>query len=450
MWFLLAVPALGIMVFMHELGHFLAAKAAGVGVEVFSLGWGPKLVGFSRGGTEYRLSWLPIGGFCKFKGDEGLRRALEQNLSEMPHEEGSFYSVPAWRRIIVVAAGPVASLFSAFLIFTLIWWFGFQVYSADNRIALATDYTLTSFTEPPPATVAGLATGDRITAIDGKPVQNFQQIWETVSASADRTLVFTVERAGAGFDVPVAVARDRSSGTGRIGVYSWLDPVVSTVASGSAAALAGLQPGDRIVRAGPRDVRQTIDLEQALADRPASLPIVFQRDGTVRDAVLVLEYADNRSNLGLVFVDHAYRSPRMNLGMAVQKAAAETWQTAVLTVRGIGLLFRGIDLREAVAGPIGIIGLIGTTAQSGFSRGFGTGVVATFELLAFLSVTLFLMNLLPLPALDGGQIVFSVVEIIRGRAVKPRLIWRVQMIGFSFLMVLFLVLTFNDLLKIGR
>jgi regulator of sigma E protease len=449
-WFLLAVPALGIMVFLHELGHFLAAKAAGVAVEVFSLGWGPKLVGFSRGGTEYRLAWLPIGGYCRFKGDEGLRRALEQNLSEMPHEEGSFYSVPAWRRIFVVAAGPMASLFSAFLIFTLIWWIGFQVYSADNRIALATDYTLTSFTEPPPATVAGLATGDRITAIDGKPVQNFQQIWETVSASADRTLVFTVERAGAGFEVPVAVARDRSSGTGRIGVYSWLDPVVSSVASGSAASLAGLQPGDRIVRAGSRDVRQTIDLEQALAGRPASLPIVFERDGTVRDAVLVLEYTDDRSNLGLVFVDHAYRSPRMNLGMAVQKAAVETWQTVVLTVRGLGLLFRGIDLREAVAGPIGIIGLIGTTAQSGFSRGFATGVVATFELLAFLSVTLFLMNLLPLPALDGGQIVFSVVEIVRGRAVKPRLIWRVQMIGFSFLMALFLVLTFNDLLKIGR
>ena len=128
-------------------------------------------------------------------------------------------------------------------------------------------------------------------------------------------------------------------------------------------------------------------------------------------------------------------------------AAAETWQTAVLTVRSIGLLFRGINLREAVTGPVGIIDVIGSVAQSGFSRGFGTGVVATFDLLAFLSVTLFLMNLLPLPALDGGQIVFALVEMVRGRAVKPRLIWRVQMIGFSFMMVLLFVLTFNDLLR---
>ena len=215
-------------------------------------------------------------------------------------------------------------------------------------------------------------------------------------------------------------------------------------------ALAGLEPGDRIVRAGSEEVRHTIDLSQALADHPASLPIVFERDGAVRDAVLVLEYNGAQSNLGLEFADQAYRSPRLGPGEALATAAAETWQTVVLTVRGIGLLFRGINLREAVTGPIGIIDIIGSTARSGFARGFGAGVTATFDLLAFLSVTLFLMNLLPLPALDGGQIVFSLVEMVRGRAVKPRLIWRVQMIGFSFMMALFLVLTFNDIFRMGR
>jgi regulator of sigma E protease len=449
-WFLLAVPALGIMVFMHELGHFLAAKAAGVEVEVFSLGWGPKLFGFSRGGTEYRLSWLLIGGYCKFKGDEGLRRALEQNLAEVPHEPGSFYAVPAWRRILVVAAGPVASLLSAFLIFTCMWWAGFSVYTTDNRIVLATDYTLSAFTETPPATAAGLATGDRITAIDGRPVTNYREIQEIVSTSADRTLVFTVERGGTVRDVSVRVAYEPSSGTGRIGVYNWQEPVLRTVKDGSAGGVAGLRPGDRIVRAGTREVRHAIDFYQELASLPPTLAVGYEREGIPGETVLVLEYTDNRPNLGVEFAEEAYRSPRMNLGMAVGKAAAETWRTVVLTVRGIGLLFRGIDLRESVAGPIGIIGLIGSTAQSGFSRGFATGVTATFELLAFLSVTLFLMNLLPLPALDGGQIVFSVVEMVRGRAVKPRFIWRVQMIGFSFLLALFLVLTFNDILKLGR
>lgn len=450
-FYLIALVGLGIVVFFHELGHFLAAKAFGVAVEVFSLGWGPKLLAFRRGGTEYRISWLPLGGYCRFRGDEGLRRALEQNLDRMPHEEGSFYSVPAWRRMLVVAAGPVASLLSAFLIFTCMWWAGFSVYTTDNRVVLATDYTQFAFSETPPATAAGLVTGDRITAIDGRPVTTFREIQEIVTGSADRSLALTVERGGTVREVRVTPQLDRQSGAGRIGVADWQDPVVSQVEPGSAAEVAGLAAGDRIVRAGTREVLQKYDLYQELAGRPATLPIVFERSGSIREAVLVLEYTGSGSNLGVAFADEVHRTPRMNLGMAMGTAAAETWKTAVLTVRSIGLLFRGINLREAVAGPVGIIGVIGSVAKSGFARSFGTGVVATFDILAFLSVTLFLMNLLPLPALDGGQIVFALVEMVRGRGVKPRLIWRVQMIGFSFMLLLFFVLTFNDVLrKIGR
>jgi regulator of sigma E protease len=447
LYYLLAVPALGIMVFFHELGHFLAAKAAGVDVEVFSVGWGPKLLAVRRGGTEYRLGWFPFGGYCRFKGDEGLRRALEQNLAEVPYEPGAFYAAPAWRRILVVAAGPLASLLSAFLIFTLMWWIGFTVYSPDNRIVLASDYTLSAFAAPPPATRAGLATGDRITAIDGRPVSNFQDIQEIVAGSAERTLTLTIEREGATRTVRITPALDRATGAGLIGVYPWVDPVASAVEPASAAGRAGLEPGDRITRAGSRPVRHVIELSQELAGKPASLPIGFERAGAARDAVLVMEYSGGQSNLGLAFEGGAYRTPKLGLPAALGKAAERTWGTVTGTIRGIGLLFRGVDVRQAVAGPVGIIGIIGSTAAVGFARGFGAGVVAIAELLALLSVALFLMNLLPLPALDGGQIVFCVAEMVRGRAVKPRLIWRMQVIGLSFLLVLFLLLTYNDLLR---
>jgi len=448
LYYLLALPALGVVVFFHELGHFLAAKAAGVGVEVFSLGWGPRLAGFRRGGTEYRLSWLPIGGYCRFKGDEGLRQALEQNLDEMPREEGSFYSVSAWRRVAVVAAGPVASLLAAFLVFAIMSWAGSTEYTFDNRIVLASDYTITSFTEPPPATSAGLVTGDRIPAVDGRGVRTYREIQEVVSANPERALTFTIERDGVAREVRVTPALDRGTGAGRIGVYPWQEPVVDRLEPNGAAALAGLGAGDRIVRAGDRAVRNSIDLEQELAGRPSTLAIGFERQGAYRETVLVLEYeGTGASNLGLAFADTAYPVAPNGMLDGLRHAAGETWGTITGTIKGIGLLFRGVNLREAVAGPIGIIGMIGTTARTGFARGFATGVTYVAELLAFLSVTLFLMNLLPLPALDGGQILFALAEMVRGRAVRPRMIWRIQMIGFSFLVVLFLVLTYNDILR---
>ena len=128
------------------------------------------------------------------------------------------------------------------------------------------------------------------------------------------------------------------------------------------------------------------------------------------------------------------------------KSVAETWSTLALTVKGIGLLFQGINLRNAVAGPLRITYYIGTAAASGFQMGIGAGVVSFFRFLGFLSVVLFLMNLLPIPAMDGGQIILFIVEIARGKPVRSRLIWRLQIIGFSILILLSLFVTFSDVL----
>ena len=128
------------------------------------------------------------------------------------------------------------------------------------------------------------------------------------------------------------------------------------------------------------------------------------------------------------------------------RSLEETWSTITLTVKGIGLLFQGIKLRNAVAGPLRITYYIGSAATSGFEMGIGAGVVSFFRFLSFLSVVLFLMNLLPIPAMDGGQIVLFIVEMIRGKAVRSRLIWRLQVIGFSLLIGISLFVTFSDVL----
>ncbi len=458
---LLGIVGLGLMVFIHELGHFVAAKMNGVGVEVFSLGWGPRLAGFTRGGTSYQISWFPIGGYCKMKGElvpgiAGGRADAAAAGESVPAvepalEKGSFLAAAPWRRIVIAAFGPLFNLVFAMLIFATLWWVGFAVHSPDNRVVLATDYTLDALAQRPPAAVAGLKTGDRVTAIDGAPVEKFQDILETVSVAPGRKFLFTIQRASEGavqtLVLPITPELDKNTGAGRIGIYAWVDPVLDTVEPGSAAAIAGLQKGDTLLLANGRPIRNSMDFYQQLASKPQKVDLAYQRAGRQVSVPLILMYDEKGApRLGLGFASLVFRSPRLGLGGALGKSVQETWSTVTLTVKGIGLLFQGIKLRNAVAGPLRITYYIGSAATSGFQVGFGAGVVSFFRFLAFLSVVLFLMNLLPIPAMDGGQIVLFIVEIVRGKAVRSRLIWRLQLIGFSILIILSLMVTFSDVL----
>jgi regulator of sigma E protease len=457
---LFGIIGFGIMVFVHELGHFLAAKRVGIEVEAFSLGWGRRLIGFKYKGTDYRLSLIPFGGYCKMKGelpvgwaDPASDPASGGSRPERPAPDPtSFFGAAPWKRIVVAVSGPLANVVFALLVLTAIWWIGFRVFSADNRIVLASDYTLDSFPTLPPATVAGLKTGDRVVAINGKPIRNFQELLETVSSSPDSVLDFTVERGGVRRQLVLHTQLDKSTGAGRIGVYSWQDLVVDKVKTGSAAALAGLKPGDRIVSVSGVPVRQEIDLAQQLKDRPQRVVLGVQRGSKELSLPVVMRYSEQGApDLGVSFQVKAYRSPRVGPIGAVEHGLQETWDTAALTVRGIGLLFHGVSVRNAVAGPLKITYYVGSVAASGFAMGVGQGLVNYFRFLSLLSVVLFLMNLLPIPALDGGQVLLALLEVIRRRPVSPRLIARIQTVSFSLLMLVAVAVTFNDILGfLGR
>jgi regulator of sigma E protease len=428
------------MVFVHELGHFIAAKRVGIGVETFSLGWGKKIVGFDYKGTNYRISMLPFGGYCKLKGEDPYS-AQEQR------EDGTFFAAPPWKRIVVSAAGPLANVVFAVMVLTFIWWIGFDVHTDGNRIILASDYTMDSFADPPPATRAGLKTGDRIVAIDGQPVNHFQDLLETVATAPNQEIVLTIEREGRALQTSLVPELDLDTGAGRIGVYAWRDPIVDQVREGGTALLAGLQPGDRIVAAGGRSVRHTMDLYQQLQDRPQTLLIRYRRNGTERETPLVLDYdEEGMANLGFNFAVGVYPSQRVGLIGALRKGAEESWDTFFITLRGIGLLFRGVNVMNAVAGPLRITYYVGSVATSGFSFGFAEGLVSYFRFLCLLSIVLFLINLLPIPGLDGGQILVFTLEAVRRKPLQPKVIARIQMISFSFIVLLAVFATFSDIL----
>ncbi|MBN2553611.1 MAG: site-2 protease family protein [Spirochaetales bacterium] len=430
----------GIMVFVHELGHFIAAKRVGIGVETFSLGWGRKIVGFDYKGTNYRISMLPFGGYCKLKGEDPYN-AQEQR------EDGTFFAAPPWKRIVTSAAGPLANVLFAVLVLTLIWWVGFNVHTDGNRIVLASEYGVDILSRTPPATRAGLQTGDRIVAVDGQRINHFQDLLETVATAPNREIVLTVEREGRMLQAALTPELDLDTGAGKIGVYAWRDPIIDKVTPGSAASLAGLQRGDRVTSAGGKPVRHTIDFYQQLEGRPQTLEIGYQREGISREATLVLDY-DERGivNLGATFAVGVYPTQEVGIAGALAKGIEESWETFLITVKGIGLLFKGVNLRNAVAGPLRITYYVGSVATSGFGFGLAEGLVSYFRFLCLLSIVLFIINLLPIPGLDGGQILVFALESLRRRPLQPKVIARIQMISFSFIVLIAVVATFSDIL----
>ena len=435
---------LGVMVFIHELGHFLAARANGVHVEVFSLGWGTRLVGVHHRGTWYQISWLPLGGYCKMRGDEALREVSASHdgaADAAPAEEGSFNAAATWRRIVIIAAGPLANLLSAALLLTLLWGAGFWVRSEPSRVVLAADFPPSPVPEETPAEAAGLQTGDVITAVDGRAISTFQELGEGIATSPERPVELLLLRDGRTLSASITPSLDVESLTGRIWVYPWLDPVVAIApgGSGESAAVAGLRGGDRVVAVNGTRIEHTVGYAAArrASGGEAPLALTVERDGATVDMKLPPGAAIN-------FVLPRFRMRGGSIVDAIARGVEETGRTIGLTVRGLGLLFRG-NAASAVAGPIRISYYVGAATSQGFQESLGAGLVEFTRLIARISVVLFLMNLLPVPALDGGHIALYLVELIRGRPVRPALVYQARRIGFSLLLVLAVALTFSDI-----
>ncbi|MBN1835955.1 MAG: site-2 protease family protein [Spirochaetales bacterium] len=440
LYLVIGVIGFGIMVFVHELGHFLAAKRVGIHVEAFSLGWGRKLVGFDYKGTNYRISVFPLGGYCRMKGEDPLH-------PEESDGKGGFFAAAPWKRILVSVSGPAANLLFALLALTVIWWAGFTEERIGNRIVLASDYPVPGVEGPLPAERAGLQTGDRIVAVGRRPVDSFQDLQNAVVMSPGKELSLTVERSGRTLQLEVVPELDRDSAMARIGVYAWVDPIVGAVREGGPADLAGLEAGDRILSADGKEIPHAEALRQLLYQRPSVLELTYERDDLIRSTSVVLSYSDEGVlDPGFAFRVDRVRSPRVGLLGALQRGAYETWDILVKSVKGIGMLFRGINLRRAVAGPLQIMNIIGEVATAGFSESVGQGFVWSFRIVSLISVVLFMVNLLPIPALDGGQILIFLVEGIRRRPVNREVIGRIQRIGFSVIVMLAIVVTFNDIL----
>ncbi len=440
----LGLVGLGFVVFFHELGHFAMARLVGVDVEEFSIGWGPRLVSKRFGKTSYRLSVLPIGGYCRMKGEDSFKKAVDEGLDEFPREPGSYFGAAPLKRILIALGGPMANVILAFVIYAAVAGAGYETRSWENRIVLAGDIDGRSY----PADRAGLASGDRIVAIGGEPVSSFSDIQEAIALSARKPMPLTVDRGGRPLSLVVEPELDAGSGAGRVGVYPWIEPVVETVSPDGAAALAGLRPGDRILSVNGEAVTHAVAISARLeAERPAKVRVEYDRGGAVAETTVVPAYSEDRgADLGVGWKSTVTEVKAESLGQAVAMGADETASTVGATYRGIASLFMGVNLLQAVSGPARITWMVGTVAKSGLTDGAAGGFSTVFSFLAILSIGLFAMNLLPIPLLDGGSIVLFIVELVRRKAPKVKTVIRYQTIGLVAVAALFLLSTIGDVL----
>jgi regulator of sigma E protease len=445
---LIGLFGLGLVVFLHELGHLVAAKSNGVTVEAFSVGWGRKIWSFSRGGTDYRISWLPIGGYCKMKGEHALLRAWQERSSRIDVEPGDFYAARPWRRVIILLAGPLVNLVFAILVLATIAVVGYSIQTFPNRIVMTTDFGSAST----PALAAGLETGDRIVEIDGRSIETFRDLQTTIARAPQQELRMTIDRGGVTRDVTITPELDTTSGAGRIGVYPWVDPVVGGVDPSSAAAIGGLLPGDRIVSVNGTETPHSIAVEVAVdSARQSAISVVVDRDGVERQLRLIPDVdPEGSARLGVMYETMEVRTPRFGIVAGLAEGVRQAFETLSLTVRGIGLLFAGVDLNQALMGPVRITYMVGEVATAGAEAGLGRGILSFFNFLSLISVTLFFMNLLPIPVLDGGQIVITLAEMVMRRQVHPRFVYHYQLVGNVIILGLMFFALFNDILFFAR
>lgn len=432
----LGLVALGIVVFIHELGHFIAARLSGVTVESFSLGWGPPLLKFKRGDTEYRLSAFPMGGYCGMKGQDAYREALDANLSEIPREKGSFYGAHPLKRIAISFAGPFSNLLFSVLVFAFVSAVGYTYQTWENRI-IPVPESIAGYETA--AIKAGLLPGDRLISMDGIPIAHFADLQKTTSQRAGKTVLVNYERDGVQYSTTVVIEMDKKTGAGKIGVLPWIPLIISTVKDGSAASSAGVRPGDRIIAIDGTAVSHYFELTDALSSKPEQAIFTIQRNDIEIRIPIVLLYKPDTGTVetGMDFERQTITIAGTGLIQSMEQGIQETARTLYLTVKSLGLLFKGVDMSEAVSGPVRITLMLGEVAQS--------SLIAVAELLAIICVSLFIMNLLPIPILDGGIIFFSLIELIRRKQLRPKTLYRFQFVGIAFIVFLFIFALFGDI-----
>lgn len=426
--------ALLILVFFHELGHFLAAKLFGMRVERFSLGFPPRIFGIQKGDTDYCIGATPLGGYVKISGmiDETMD---DDYLDEEP-KPWEFRSKPVWQRIIVICAGVVFNIILAVIIYG-----GLAFSNGETKVKLDSINSI-YVAENSLASQVGFETGDKLIGVNGKEVPYFQDLFEPSKMTAS-SLSYTVLRDGKRVTIGIADSLLNEIGRqGFIGPGNAMPSQISDVVEGSPASKAGLQGGDVITAVNNQEVNYWQQVVEKISQSKDSLTVTVNRGGEEQQFALA---PDNNNKIGIYSPNPStvFEIRQFQYGFLESANVGMQKSTATLTaiIQGFGKMFSGdISVRENLGGPVAIANVTKQATDTG-------GAVGFWNITAFLSITLAIMNILPIPVLDGGHLMFLIYEGITRREPSPQVRMALQQIGFLIIIGLFIFVTFNDIIR---
>jgi len=450
MTILATIIVLGVLIFVHELGHFMAAKAVGVDVHRFSIGLGPRVLGFTRGNTEYVLSAIPLGGYVKMGGmaDEEITKHLEGGGTGEPRTPGAgdFDSKPLWARTLVISAGVIMNLLFAFAVYTstAAFW-GYREF-ATTRVGEVREQLLPEGAE----SLSGVPVGARFERIGERDVENWGEVRTALTEAPAGPLLLSFGDPDLLVEIRVpASAEERQSLVSA--VAHWVEARVGALHPGAPAEQAGLEAGDRIVAVDGQPITTWWDFVQAIEARPEQrTELLLDRNGRELVRAVVPDARQERDRItgeqvtvGRVGIyppidDMVFE--QVGLATAVQIGARET-----VAVTGLILGF----LRDLVTGNISArsVGSIVTIGEAS-GQAAAAGLETFLRFMALFSVNLAVLNLLPIPVLDGGHLLFLFIEKLRGKAltIEQRLRW--SNVGFLIVMGLMVWALSNDVMRL--
>jgi len=424
-WFILV---LGVLIFVHELGHFLAARRIGVRVLTFSLGFGPKLLKFRRGDTEYCVSAIPLGGYVKMAGEnpEDARTGASDE----------FLSKNKWQRFQVLIMGPVMNLALALVVMAFVLYQGADVPAFTQQQVVVGTVAADS-----PAQKSGILPGDHIIQVGSVAVDTWEEFGLETVTKANRPVKLTIIRAGKTIEVEVVPTAVGKYEEGVTGVIPPLRPQVASVQPGEPAETAGLRGGDVILAVNaekPIVHARVIEIIRANENKPLQFEI--QRDGsTLTIPITPLKFGDS-VRIGAQIRELEVRIIQPNLLEAFKLSAQRNYDWAKLIVRTLAGLFTRDTPVKQLMGPVAIAGLSGEAAQAGW--------IQLFSLMAMISLNLGLLNLMPIPVLDGGHITILALEGLSRRDFSMKVKEKMLLGGFVLLLMLMVTVIYNDLARI--